>query len=82
MHFAAFKKHIGIFPGGEATAVFADRLTEYKTTRGAIQLPLDKPMPYDLISDIARWRVVLVENQKKQKQSARKPTGKQATRQT
>ena len=82
MHFAAFKKHIGIFPGGEATAVFTDRLTEYKTTRGAIQLPLEKPIPYDLISDIARWCVATVENQNKQKQSARKLTGKQATRQT
>ena len=61
IHFAAFKKHISIFPGGEATAVFADRLTEYNTAKGTIQLPLDKPIPYDLIAEITRWRVSSIE---------------------
>ena len=57
IYFAAFKKHISIFPGGEATIVFADRLAGYKTAKGTIQLPLGKPVPYDLIADITRWRV-------------------------
>ena len=57
IHFAAFKKHISIFPGGEATAVFADKLTEYKTAKGTIQFLLDKPVPHDLIAEITRWRV-------------------------
>ncbi len=57
IHFAAFKKHIGIYPGGEATTVFADRLTKYKTAKGTIQLPLNQPIPYDLVADITRWRV-------------------------
>jgi len=61
IHFAAFKKHIGIYPGGEATAFFADRLTGYKTSKGAIQMPLDKPIPYELIAEIAEWRVAVVE---------------------
>ena len=61
IHFAAFKKHISIFPGREANTVFADRLTEYKTVRGTIQLPLSKPIPYDLIADITRWRVSVAE---------------------
>lgn len=60
IHFAAFKKHISIFPGGEAVSAFADRLTEYQTTKGTIQLPLDKPIPYDLIREIACWRVAAV----------------------
>jgi uncharacterized protein YdhG (YjbR/CyaY superfamily) len=59
IHFAAFKKHISIFPGGEATTVFADRLTEYKTAKGTIQIPLDKPMPYKLIEEITAWRVAV-----------------------
>lgn len=59
IHFAASKKHIGIYPGGEATTVFADRLTEYKTAKGTIQLPLSKPIPYDLIAEITRWRVAV-----------------------
>ena len=57
IHFAAFKKHISIFPGSEVCSAFADRLTGYKTAKGTIQLPLDKPVPYDLIADITRWRV-------------------------
>lgn len=61
IHFAAFKKHIGIYPGGEATTVFADRLAGYETAKGTIKLPLDKPIPYDLIAEIARWRVQCVE---------------------
>ena len=57
VHFAAFKKHIGIFPGGEAVGFFADRLGGYTTTKGTIQFPLGKPIDYNLISDIVRWRV-------------------------
>ena len=55
IHFASAKKHIGIYPGGEATSAFADRLTENKTSKGAIQLPNDKELPLELIADIARW---------------------------
>ena len=55
IHFAAYKNHIGIYPGGEATQVFADRLTEYKTSKGTIQLPLDRELPLELISEIAIW---------------------------
>lgn len=57
IHFAAFKKHIGLYPGGEATTAFADRLTGYKTSKGTIQLPLGKPIDYELITDIVRWRL-------------------------
>ncbi len=57
IHFAAFKKHVGLYPGGEATTHFAERLAGYKTSKGAIQLPLGKPIDYELIADIVRWRV-------------------------
>lgn len=55
IHFAAAKKHIGIYPGGEATSEFADRLTQYKTSKGAIQLSKDTELPLELIAEIARW---------------------------
>jgi uncharacterized protein YdhG (YjbR/CyaY superfamily) len=55
IHFAAFKNHIGLFPGGEATAVFAERLTGYKTSKGGVQLPGNKPLPLDLIRELALW---------------------------
>lgn len=55
IQFAAFKKHIGLYPGPAAVEAFADRLTEYKTSKGAIQMPYNKPMPLELIGEIARW---------------------------
>lgn len=57
IHFAAFKKHIGLYPGGEATTAFAERLIDYKTSKGAIQLPLGKPIDFALITDIVKWRL-------------------------
>lgn len=55
IQFAAFQHHIGLYPGPEAVVAFADRLKEYKTSKGAIQLPYDKPLPLSLISEIAVW---------------------------
>lgn len=55
IHFAAHKKHIGIYPGDKAIEHFADRLKEYRTSKGTIQLPYDKPLPLELITEIARW---------------------------
>ena len=55
IHFAAFKKHIGIYPGPEAIIHFEERLSGYKTSKGAIQLPYDKHLPIELIADITKW---------------------------
>lgn len=57
IHFGVMKSHIGIYPGADGVLAFADRLAGYKTTKGAIQLPLKDPIPYDLIRDIAEYRV-------------------------
>lgn len=65
IHFALFKKHIGIYPGEEAILAFAEKLQAYKTTKGAIQLPLCEDIPYDLIREITRWRVLTVEGRDK-----------------
>ena len=55
IHFAASKKHLGLYPGGEATAVFADELHDYNVSKGTIRLPYDNPLPAELIETIARW---------------------------
>ena len=55
IQFAAFKKHIGLYPGPAAVETFADRLQGYKTSKGTIQFPYDMPLPLDLISKIAAW---------------------------
>ena len=55
IHFAASKKHIGLYPGGEATTVFADELKAYSVSKGTIRLPYDQPLPAELIAKIAGW---------------------------
>ena len=55
IHFAAHKKHLGLYAGTEAVIVFQERLTGYKTSKGAIQFPYTKPIPLELIAEIARW---------------------------
>lgn len=55
IHFAAYKNHIGLYPGEEVIIYFADRLKDYKTSKGAIQFQYDEPIPLELISDIAKW---------------------------
>lgn len=55
IHFAGFKKHIGLYPGSEAIEHFGERLTEYKTSKGAIQFSYAKPIPLALIAEIALW---------------------------
>ncbi len=55
IQFAAFRKHIGLYPGPEAVEAFADRLKGYEISKGAIRLPYDKPLPLELIAEIAGW---------------------------
>lgn len=57
VHFAAFKRHIGLYPGASGVEHFAQKLAGYHTSKGAIQLPIDKPMPHELIREIVRFRV-------------------------
>lgn len=57
VHFAAHKKHIGFYPGASGIEAFQHRLSEYKWSKGAVQFPMDKPLPYELIKEIVRFRV-------------------------
>ena len=65
IHFGAARKHIGLYPGADGVAAFADRLTEYATSKGAIQFPLNRPIPYALIAEIAAYRVKMAKARKK-----------------
>ena len=57
VHFAAFKHHIGYYPGAECISSFKDRLAEYRSSKGAVQFPLDHELPWSLIRDIAIYRL-------------------------
>jgi uncharacterized protein YdhG (YjbR/CyaY superfamily) len=57
VYFAAFKNHIGFFPTGAGVEAFKDELAAYATSKGTVRFPLDKPIPFDLISRIVTLRV-------------------------
>jgi uncharacterized protein YdhG (YjbR/CyaY superfamily) len=55
--FGGFKHHIGFYPTGRAMRPFAKELAKFKTARGSIQFPLDRPLPLALIRKITAQRV-------------------------
>lgn len=57
IYYAAYQKHIGLYPTAKPLIVFAEELTKFKTSKGAIQFPIDKPLPIALIKKIVRYRV-------------------------
>ena len=57
VHFAAFKKHIGFYPDPSGIEAFKDELAPYANSKGAVQFPLGKPVPYELISRVVTYRV-------------------------
>jgi uncharacterized protein YdhG (YjbR/CyaY superfamily) len=63
VHFAAFKNHIGFYPTSSAIEAFKKDLSAYDGAKGSVKFPLDKPIPFDLISRIVKFRII--ENQKK-----------------
>ncbi len=67
--FAGYKNHIGFYPYPTAIVAFKDQLKKYKTSKGAIQFPLDKPLPLALITKIVKFRI---------KQDAEKAAAKKA----
>lgn len=56
-HFAAFKAHIGLYPGAAAIEAFAAGLARYRTSKGAIQIPLDQKLPLQLIAKLVRFNL-------------------------
>ena len=57
VHFAAYKNHIGFYPAASGIAAFKEELSAYKSSKGAVQFPVDRPLPLSLISKIVQYRV-------------------------
>ena len=57
VHFAAFARHVGFYPGPSGIAAFRDRLSGYAGAKGSVQFPHDAPLPLDLVAEIVRFRV-------------------------
>lgn len=66
VHFAAFRRHIGFYPAPSGVEAFQAELAPYKASKGAIQFPLDQPIPYDLVRRITEHRAQ--ENREKARQ--------------
>jgi uncharacterized protein YdhG (YjbR/CyaY superfamily) len=69
VHFAAFDRHIGFYPAPSGIEAFADELKPYKSSKGAVQLPHDLPLPLGLVARMVRFRVE--ENLRKKKPRSR-----------
>jgi uncharacterized protein YdhG (YjbR/CyaY superfamily) len=57
VHFAGFKNHIGFYPAPSGIEAFKAELSSFKGAKGSVQFPLDKPIPYELIRRIVKFRV-------------------------
>ena len=57
VHFAAHANHIGFYPTPSAILEFKRELSKYKTSKGAVQFPMDQELPLALISRIVKFRV-------------------------
>jgi uncharacterized protein YdhG (YjbR/CyaY superfamily) len=57
VHFGAFKEHIGFYPTSTGIERFKDELSAFEGARGTVRFPLDRPIPFDLISRIVEFRV-------------------------
>ena len=63
VYFAGWKTHIAFYGAPKGNAEFKEDLSAYETGQGTLKFPLDKPMPFGLITKIVKFRVV--ENLKK-----------------
>lgn len=70
VYFAGYEKHIGFYPMPSAIAAFSKELAVYKSAKGSVQFPVDKPLPVKLISAMVKFRVQ--ENLAKAKAKAKK----------
>lgn len=63
VHFAAHKNHIGFYPAPSGITAFESELSKYASSKGAVQFPMDKPLPLKLVAKIVKFRAA--ENLKK-----------------
>ncbi|MEP7129345.1 MAG: DUF1801 domain-containing protein [Chitinophagales bacterium] len=57
VYFAGYKNHVGFYPTSSPIRVFKDELVKFKTSKGAIQFPIDQRLPSSLINKIVKYRM-------------------------
>jgi len=68
VYYAGYKRHIGFYPTGAGIAAFKNEISDYKHSKGAIQFPIDEPIPLDLVKKIVKHRIKM-NLEKKQKRT-------------
>lgn len=59
--FAAFKNHLAYLPhSGEVLTVLSDRLTAYECTKGSLHVPVDEPLPDDLVASLVHAKLQIL----------------------
>jgi uncharacterized protein YdhG (YjbR/CyaY superfamily) len=57
IYFAAFRNHIGVYPGAAAIVAMKADLQGYRTAKGTVQFPLDQPLPLPLIEKLVQFKI-------------------------
>src|ERR1700737_2968818 len=57
VYYAAYKEHIGLYPMPSGIEAFKKELSAYEGAKGSIKFPIDRPIPFDLITQIVKFRV-------------------------
>jgi uncharacterized protein YdhG (YjbR/CyaY superfamily) len=57
VHFAAFKNHYGFFPTPSGILAFEEELVPYRSGKGTLRFPFNRPVPWDILKKIIRYRV-------------------------
>ncbi|MEJ7683938.1 MAG: DUF1801 domain-containing protein [Segetibacter sp.] len=70
VYFAGYKNHVGLYPAPTGNPLFEKDFAGYKTGKGSIQFPLDKPMPLHLITKIVQFRMKEILPKKNEKNKA------------
>jgi uncharacterized protein YdhG (YjbR/CyaY superfamily) len=70
VHFAGYKNHIGFYPTPSGLIAFQEEISSYKNSKGAVQFPLNQPLPLELIQKITLYR--MQENEAKRKVGGKK----------
>ncbi len=74
VYFAAYKNHIGFYPTSSGIVAFQHKFGDFKWSKGAVQFPIDKPLPLDLIADMVKFRL---KDDQERESKKRKPKNSQ-----
>lgn len=67
VYFAGYKNHIGFYPTGSGIAAFQEEISKYKNSKGAVQFPIDKPIPKTLVTQMTKFRLAFEKEKEKEK---------------